>query len=91
MSATIEPAQSSVRLRLPLRFDESIGYWTGEADRELISRLLQAHPVPAGVTITPADRDTIILEGDAGEVQSYSSLLAAGGLQRLGPEVAEEA
>ena len=33
-----------LELRAPLRFDESIGYWTGEPDREAAARALALVP-----------------------------------------------
>lgn len=42
-------SMSELRLQAPLWFDESIGYWTGEADLAALRRALLAVPPEPGV------------------------------------------
>lgn len=66
-------------LRVPVRFDPAIGYWTGELDAELLARALaEAAPHPGvGVEL---HADEVRLRGPAAAVGRLAERLRAAGL-----------
>jgi hypothetical protein len=73
-----------VCLVAPLRFDESIGYWTGEVDHERLASVLTAVPAPAGVDRSVAG-DRVVLRGEASRVRAHAAALIAAGLVDADP------
>lgn len=71
---------SEVELRAPLRFDPSIGYWTGEADRDAVLRALAAVPEHPLVD-RRVEGDAVRLVGPAPVVREVARLLREAGLE----------
>jgi hypothetical protein len=69
-----------LELRAPPRFDQSIGYWTGEPDLDAVRRALAAVAEDPAVrrAITP---DGVLLTGDPKAVHQLAVALRAAGLE----------
>lgn len=63
----MEGDQLEVRLSAPERFDEAIGYWTGEPDREALAEAVAAIPETEGVE-RRVEAGGLILSGPARDV-----------------------
>lgn len=68
-----------IRLLAPFFFDQSIGYWTGEPDREALARALAAVPEHPLVERVVTDAD-VLLRGPEEEVREQARLLREAGL-----------
>jgi hypothetical protein len=68
-----------VALSAPLFFDESIGYWTGEPDRDALERALEAVVPNPSVerTVTP---EGVLLRGPEAPVLEEAARLRKAGL-----------
>jgi len=67
-------------LRAPYLFDDSIGYWTGEPDREALARALAAVPPHPDVMREVGD-DAVTLRGPEEAVRESARLLRDAGLE----------
>lgn len=74
----LEPVE--VRLSAPVLFDQSIGYWTGEPDREALARALAAVPEHPEVTRHPEEAG-VLLRGPEEAVHTMARLLREAGLE----------
>lgn len=68
-----------VELQAPFLFDETIGHWTGEPDREALSRALSAAPQHPEVEYLLLDAG-VHLRGPAGPVYETAAALRELGL-----------
>jgi len=73
-----EPCE--VRLQAPFRFDQNIGYWTGDPDQEALSRALAA--VPQGPDVErEVQEGGVTLRGPEDAVREEARLLREAGLE----------
>ena len=69
-----------ITLHAPLYFDQSIGYWTGEPDREALARALAA--VPQSPEVEREVTETgVLLSGPEEAVQEEARRLREAGLE----------
>jgi hypothetical protein len=71
---------TEIELYAPFFFDESIGYWTGEPDREALARALAAVPEHPEVERVVSDA-AVVLRGPDEAVREEARLLREVGLQ----------
>jgi hypothetical protein len=69
-----------ISLVAPYLFDQSIGYWTGEPDREALARALAAVPQHPEVEREALD-DRVILRGPEEAIVEEARLLREAGLE----------
>lgn len=65
---------------VPFIFDQAIGYWTGEPDRQLLARALLSVPEDPAVE-REVGEDRVILRGPSERVTVQADLLREQGLQ----------
>jgi hypothetical protein len=75
-----EDGRLTVTLTAPQFFDQTIGYWTGEPDRDLLARALAEVPQDPTVEREMAD-GSITLRGPREAVLSEATALRDAGLQ----------
>ncbi|HEU4753232.1 MAG TPA: hypothetical protein VFU47_08985 [Armatimonadota bacterium] len=71
---------AEARLLAPVLFDQAIGYWTGEPDREALARALAAVPEHPAVERRP-DAEGVTLRGPAAAVAEQAQRLREAGLE----------
>lgn len=79
-SATDGEPILEVQLAAPLRFDVSIGYWTGERDEAILRSALATVPVDAQVDRRLSE-DGVRLCGPSEAVREQARLLREAGLE----------
>jgi hypothetical protein len=67
-------------VQAPLRFDQSIGYWTGEPDSEVLARALAAVPAHPDVRRLMTEAG-VLLRGPAEPVREEARQLRDAGLE----------
>jgi hypothetical protein len=75
-----EDGELAVTLTAPQFFDQTIGYWTGEPDRELLARAQAQVPQDPAVEREVADA-SVTLRGPREAVLSEALALRAAGLE----------
>ena len=80
MEEPAEGGRREVRLAAPFRFDQSIGYWTGEPDREALARALAAVAQSPEVEREVLEGE-VILRGPEAPVLAEAALLRELGLE----------
>jgi hypothetical protein len=72
-----------LRLLAPAYFNQQIGYWTGEPDREALARALSAvREDPRVERVT--EPDAVLLRGPEDAVREQARLLQEAGLEPAG-------